>query len=353
MSSAWDRIWGRCKLDGYVMIKYVRGLLWVVGLVGTMAWSTQLFTQDSSMSQRDIQPLEAPHDVVAGDSKAQLVRIGQHLEFFAGIANGNTDDIADWVLGSGRNVAWVSRFSNHLLTQKDLIKNDIRNHLKKFPFLSIEAKICSQSLQQILRDMQEKNDFSGLITYWEALSDFFDHGDSALLFDDAFAADLKTAPLIGLQNHRMLCALAGLKDLSCITYLFHTYFAGICARQCTTARGSFWSNFIPSQDNGLMNLLYAYHTVDKLPVENVISAIDRFIEDFAQALKKLQADANPVDGESNNADGNFAEWLKEKWVLMPLAVGVIIVKTVYYFWAKEKEKDGIHIPFMNGVAFSL
>lgn len=303
-------------------------LLQVVGLFGGLSF---IYVQGTTVPILASVGVSKQLDISNDSLKSQLIRLERHLDFLSGLFAGNIQDIADWCLSSGRNITHIAGIGRQLVAQKDSVKKDIKNQLKKFPVYEISEKIQSQELREILIVVHTAGDFSGILGYWQKLCSLADNSNDANSF----------------------CVLQGVRDLSCITHLLYTYLAGICSNQCAgTQRDSFWLNFIPSQNNTLMNLLYVYATIDKLPLEDMISSIDRFVDEFTQALAKLEASPdsssdggedvdNPLIGGAGDAgqDSNFIGWLKEKWVILPLSVGVIIIKTIYYFWAKEKDKD--------------
>ena len=61
--------------------------------------------------------------------------------------------------------------------------------------------------------------------------------------------------------------------------------------------------------------------INSLPIFQSLREIDYFIEQLADVVHELN------EGE----DSSFEEWLKSTWVTLPLSVGIIIVKVVYYF----------------------
>ena len=67
--------------------------------------------------------------------------------------------------------------------------------------------------------------------------------------------------------------------------------------------------------------MVVYDQVSALRIEETLKMISNFMKRFSAMINNLEEDANL----------HFEGWLKKKWALIPLAVGVILVKIVYYF----------------------
>lgn len=275
--------------------------------------------------------------------KSCLQSIQPHILFFTDLFHGKTDDITRWLLlskdGKPRRDTLVFKFRLH---QKELIKKEMQDHLSGFPFDVISNKMHSKTIKNIVVQLASNRDFLRINDCWKALRSFACLDDGFALFDAYFFADLPEARTIVDAKKRLKLAKVLLKDLTNTTHLLYAHYLYICSDICSIKRLSFLQDVIPGQDNTLMNLLYIYNEIDRLPLENAIRAIDQFVREFSQMLARLKVDTD--NNENNNQDENngnqFISWLKKKWVFIPISVGVIIIKAVYYFWVSERENHG-------------
>lgn len=113
--------------------------------------------------------------------------------------------------------------------------------------------------------------------------------------------------------------------------------------------------FLPDSNNPIMNLIDVYSSIQQLPIDDAIKMLDDFFSaaniiisalDNTNQEQQPSSDLNNIQQEQLledsrvliAAEDKFVAWLKSKWTTIPLTVGVIIIKTVYYFWLKEKQK---------------
>ncbi len=73
-----------------------------------------------------------------------------------------------------------------------------------------------------------------------------------------------------------------------------------------------------------INLIQIYEQVEQLPIENVLQAMHCLIQRMGIMLANLSRE-----------EGGFVGWLKHKWVYLPVAVVVIILRIAKYYWGGQ------------------
>ncbi len=226
---------------------------------------------------------------------------------------------------------WLFGMADSIEQEQVALKTDVWVQFEGFPFEKVEQKVHSGVLCGALKDLDEKHSFDSLWACWKALAAFaHSEGDNSVqadIFDTVFAADIVVLNDIKLTDleKKITCAFIGVKDLANLIYILHSY----TTHKCIVAQidkdyprlglGDFL------QHNAVFDLFAIYSAIDNLRIDKMLDEISRTVKGFFKALNKLQQEANE----------SFVGWLQSKWLLMPIAVGVVIVKIVQYFLVKD------------------
>jgi hypothetical protein len=70
-----------------------------------------------------------------------------------------------------------------------------------------------------------------------------------------------------------------------------------------------------------INLIQIYQQVEQLPIESVLQSMHCLIQRVGVMLANL-----------NKEEGGFVGWLKNKWVYLPIALGIVIMRIARYYW---------------------
>ena len=202
--------------------------------------------------------------------------------------------------------SWLFNTGKELEGQADDVKESVKEQFRFFPFDQMQDKLKSCVLRRAFSGLSKKWSFSEINDCWVALKEFALENNSSLS-GRIFADD------ISVKRSRMETAFVLMKDFSDMIHVFYAYLNWVCETTCFS---------VEKNRSYFFNLLQVYSEIDKLPINKVIMAINRFIGKLKKALDKIQKEA----------EEGFEGWLKSKWVIIPLAVGVIIVKVAQHFW---------------------
>ncbi len=206
-------------------------------------------------------------------------------------------EIYAWIRGA---VHEINEASKEHMQVVQLPKDIFHTHFDSFN---------TQALQSAWKNLIATGSFDDIKTCWNALVAFLDDRNKAD-FELIFKNDLAKNECKPEAAKTVAVAFLGVKDMTTIIHLLHAYFILQCKEFC----GS--DTRLDAQM--IMNLMEIYSAVNALPIERAIDAIRDLIRDFINALDNL----------NQSADDHFVGWLKNKWVYMPLAMGVMIVKIV-------------------------
>jgi hypothetical protein len=278
--------------------------------------------------------------------------LDEHIQFVYGIVDGSLNDSADWLLQQSKkkNIdngvsVWLCKQNELLQTSGTAFKSEIATILKRFPFDTLSQKMQSMTVRVALEDLHITGSANKLNTAWKALVAFAMEEPAS--FESVFAQDRQVLIPHGdasVLEKDLWCAFICTKDMADLMYVLSAFFAHVCAESCSqnaSKSSSEIESFIISSKNAdqyaLVNMIDIYAAVNTLPLESTLKSISRFMKKFAIAIKKLQ----------EKADNNFVGWLKSKWVYIPLAVGVIVIKTVQYFWISDDNSEASSNPFLD------
>lgn len=259
-----------------------------------------------------------------------------HITFIAELLDGNTTDVADWFNRQAKSIrdtdesrgliAWLRETAAVLLGQQTSLTHDLHAEISAFPFNEMIECVQSSAVKQALGLYKTSGTCEPLKVRWQSLIDFASNNDAAGL-DQNFAEDIQAASATGLSeiDAKVHSAFVAAKDYANLCYVLHVFLAqrgmGYCAGESKDAASWIANTLGISQPNAVFNLYTIYDKVSSLPLEKTLASIANFIKSFKTALEKLQKEA---------ATG-FVGWLQNKWVLMPIAIGIIMVKTVQFF----------------------
>jgi hypothetical protein len=246
----------------------------------------------------------------------------------ASFFNGDTRDVAAWFEEAYNRLnklaarskkddgllAWLEQRKLEIGNKAVLLKTDVYREVALLPIEKIAFKLQTDTVRQALLSLKEQQSYAMLSQCWQVL-DAFAHCDGIDLtcleqFNQFFAADLHGDT--SLQNQRII-AYKATKDLADLTYVFYAFVKEVCA-QCDI-------NIDGDSKALISDFMVIYDHVSSLRIEETLAKITSFIKRFSTMINNLEEDANL----------HFEGWLKKKWALIPLAVGVVLVKIVYYF----------------------
>jgi hypothetical protein len=247
----------------------------------------------------------------------------------ASFFNGDTRDVAAWfeeaynrlngMTAQSRKkddglLDWLEQRRLEIGNKAVLLKSDVYHEVALLPIEKMAAKLKTNTVRQALISLKAQQSYALLSQCWQVL-DAFAHCDGIDLsglaqFNTFFAADLHGDT--SLQNQRN-CAYKATKDLADLTYVFYAFVKEVCAQSDINIDGD--------SKSLVSDFMVIYDQVSGLRIEETLAKISSFIRRFSTMISNLEQDANL----------HFEGWLKKKWALIPLAVGVVLVKIVYYF----------------------
>lgn len=284
--------------------------------------------------------------------------LNPHIAFLTNILKGNATEVDTWFMQSARsvitelaqqtkgteytptltslaeNLTWLLKTGAYVNEHQQQFHNEIALQFSKFPCREFAQKLHSKTLQQVFNLMtlaSSPDVIANFLTlYFNALSQFTEDGNATFL-SDLFHADLQEKSQD--PEHIINCAFVITKDIASIVYIFHVFIAQSCAQSFTgKEKDALFAplNELDNRKNAFFNLIEIYNLVEGLPIEKTVTAITRFVQRFIRVIERLQ----------QSAEDGFVGWLKSKWVYIPLAVGLIIVKITLSFFTDDSAEYG-------------
>jgi hypothetical protein len=225
--------------------------------------------------------------------------------------------------------SWLFGMAGSVAEQHEELQQDVWVQFKEFPFKELGQRLHSGVMRDAVISLNSEHSFESLWSCWNVLEEFVktENDDPQGAFDTVFAADIAVTDdgkLTDLEK-KITCAFVCAKDFADMIYVFHTFNTYRCLQAQIGNENQRFSLAEFIKQNAVFDIFAIYTMIDNLRIEKMLDEISRTIKGFFKALDKLQQQANT----------SFVGWLQSKWVLMPIAVGVVIVKIVQYFWVKD------------------
>jgi hypothetical protein len=225
--------------------------------------------------------------------------------------------------------SWLFGMADEIAEQHEELKRDVWLQFKEFPFKELSQRLRSGVMRGAVNSLDSEHSFKSLWSCWNVLEEFVktENEVQQSTFDTVFAADIEAIDdekLTDLEK-KITCAFVCTKDFADMMYVFHTFNTHRCLQTQIENGDQRFSLTEFIKQNAVFDIFAIYTVIDNLRIEKMLDEISRTIKGFFKALDKLQQQANT----------SFVGWLQSKWVLMPIAVGVVIVKVVQYFWMKD------------------
>ena len=262
--------------------------------------------------------------------------LDKHVSFMGSAIQGDNTTVLEWFntveatlrkkLGVKDSASGLARYRNLYVWVHDVQREISQTGNKKHtPFDVVRQKdalgwTCdvfkTKAFARAWKQVLKTGSFDAAMACWKALIAFVQEDDKRQ-FETLFKEDIAACDHKLIEEKEITVAFVGTKDISMMVYLMHAYFISCCKEYCATdAR---------LDTQAIMNLIELYNAINALPIERTIQEIVDLIKDFMDTLETL----------NQNAEDHFVGWLKNKWVYLPLAVGVMIVRIVQCFGVQK------------------
>ncbi|MFA6263424.1 MAG: hypothetical protein WCW33_01295 [Candidatus Babeliales bacterium] len=230
-------------------------------------------------------------------------------------------------------VSWLIATKNTLIEHKAQLNAAVTSTLTQFPFAQVSKKIHSVALQRALTQLGSHRRSDLLLQCWEVLVNFVEKGAQDERFIALFADDIARQKGGTIQERSQRCAVGALKDISIFVYIFYIFLAQKCAHSFFNEQefAALSAQLLPITDhhkslfNILSDIIQIIAIIEKLPIEQTLDAMKRFVKTFIALINKIE----------QTSEGGFVTWLRSRWLLVPLSVSIIAIKAIHHFVTKD------------------
>jgi len=213
-----------------------------------------------------------------------------------------------------RNYCWLKKTAEDVAESGTTLSQEVLDNFREFRWDALSKHLQTKALKEAIKRVRKAGSLELLLYTWDVLAGFIDNPAESTEFDILFGTK-------GIEQ-QITRAFIAVKEFTCITYVAYASLFTL-SKTALDAPGYI-------RDGALADvgqLFSAVSELNALPIEQALDAINTLINGFAATITTLQQQADLVS------------WLKSKWVLIPLAVGVFVIRMVLYLWATHPSVD--------------
>jgi len=234
--------------------------------------------------------------------------------FDCGQKSGNKD-LRDWFDRKGKEVA----------NQRLEVKKATLKLFERLPFEDMYRQLRTQSMKSALQSLQQTKSFDALLHYWEALQRLAEDTDGGS-FQTVFAKDLeltKSLPKNLVAEQEITQAYLLLKDFVDVLVLLYRFIDDVTISDISK-RSVLSKNTAP----------VSAFDVQGLSIADTIAVINKSMQSFVFNIDAAYKEENKKENI------NFYRWIKEKWAMISLSVGVILINVTHTFPVQNNMLQG-------------
>jgi len=208
------------------------------------------------------------------------------------------EKICDWFCKKGLEVA----------SSAETVKTGMLKMFEQLPFDTIIQQLRTESFKSVVRSIQEKKSFDGLFNYWAALQKFADDANDDC-FQVAFAQELivtKSLPKGLIAQQEITQAYLLLKDFVDFMAELHGFIDVVVMSEL-------------SKNSGMLK--HDRQVVREMIIVDVLAVVNRL----------MQLSGAKIEAQYKKENLDIYRWIKEKWTMISLSVGVILIDVTYTF----------------------
>ncbi len=201
---------------------------------------------------------------------------------------------------------WFWNQAKTILSYKKSVEQSLQTFLKNFPSKAVAEKVTSPTLKKAILAVGETGRLADFFAAWDALEAFLKNNQS---LNEVFALDF--AEHLGSEDTTSIIV----KDFTSLAAVLMEYVLEYVTQ-----------NAIEQKTISVDQLLNLYNKINELPIIEAISTLGALATQFSAVLDMLRQQDGNVD---------LGQWLKNNWVIIPVVVGVIVVKVAQYFYPQQ------------------